>query len=74
MVAGTPDSRSRALGFRRVSFLRVCLDGPEPRYEAVGTVHRRTVCRTVSPHTARDLVRAGVPSVVRRPTPAGTGR
>jgi len=51
---------------RRVSFVRI-LVGPEgPRAQAVGIAHRRAVACPLPLRAALALVRAGVPSVVRR--------
>jgi hypothetical protein len=55
------------LGLRRIDFVRIILGEGTPRCEAVGISHRRTVTRLIPLRSAMALVRAGVPSVVRRP-------
>lgn len=59
-----------ALGFRRVSWVRIVVGRSGVRCEVAGVVHRRPVVRPVPLRSALALSLAGVPTVVRRPDPA----
>ena len=62
---------SAALGFRRVAWVRLVVDGDSVRCDVAGVVHRRPVVRSVPLHSALALSLAGVPTVVRRPGAPG---
>lgn len=55
------------MGLRRIGFVRIILGEGTLRCEAVGISHRQAVTRLIPLRSAMALVRAGVPSVVRRP-------
>jgi hypothetical protein len=58
-------AKSVETGMRRVSWVRIVLDGPETRCEVHGVGHRFPSVRRVSLDTALALSARGVPTVVR---------
>ena len=66
-MIGTPKGRPPAAetGLRRVSWVRIVLDGDGPHCEALGVGHRLPAARRISLDTALALAASGVPTVVR---------
>jgi hypothetical protein len=64
MVMGTPNTAPRT-GLRRVSWVRIVVDGGGARCEVLGVGHRLPSVRRVSLDTALTLAASGVPTVVR---------
>lgn len=52
---------------RRVSWVRIVLDGDRASCEALGVGHRLPAVRRISLDTALALAASGVPTVVRSP-------
>jgi hypothetical protein len=63
-VIGSPKGAPRT-GLRRVSWVRIVVDGTGAHCQAFGVGHRRPSVRPVSLDTAVALAAAGVPTVVR---------
>jgi len=53
------------LGFRRVDFVRVVIDGDHRTYEVHGVAHRLPVVRRAPGATVSALAAQGVPVVIR---------
>ncbi len=65
MVIGTPKMPGVETGMRRVSWVRITLDGDRAHCQLHGVGHRLPVTRPVSLDTALALAASGVPTVVR---------
>ena len=69
-MAGTPTHHP--VGLRRVAWVRLSLHGDAAVAEAYGISHRLPRVHRVSISAARELVRQGVPLVVRHGRAGGT--